>query len=179
MGRVRVHVIQQALTRAMSSYACFILHLYRASVLIQHIYQDMDFKSPFLLTYLANSLLVLYLPLWQLWICCGLVKRKLSVDGGISSIGAASDYSDSDTEDIVNQLHGDAFSDSASIDEVFIEDDLNPVTIVPRTQAYTHWDVIQIAAVICPLWFLSNCLYNYSLLMTSVSSSTIIRYVCA
>lgn len=149
----------------------------RASVLIQHIYQDMDFKSPFLLTYLANSLLVLYLPLWQLWIFCGLVKRKLSVDGGISSIGAASDYSDSDSEDIVNQLHGDAFSDAASIEEVFIEDDLNPVQIVPRTQAYTHWDIIQIAAVICPLWFLSNCLYNYSLLMTSVSSSTIIRCV--
>jgi drug/metabolite transporter (DMT)-like permease len=33
---------------------------------------------------------------------------------------------------------------------------------------------MQVAAIVCPLWFMANCLYNYSLLMTSVSSSTII-----
>ena len=38
-----------------------------------------------------------------------------------------------------------------------------------------HIKILKIAAIICPMWFLSNLLYNYSLLMTSVSSSTIIR----
>jgi hypothetical protein len=135
----------------------------------------MDFKSPFLLTYLANSLLVLYLPLWQLWIACGIVKKEAShsIDCGISSISAGSNQSDSEL--IVNQLHEDAFSDAVSIDENFIESDLDP--IVAQRPQFTHWDIIKIAAVICPLWFLSNCLYNYSLLMTSVSSSTIIRFV--
>ena len=146
-----------------------------ASVLIQHIYQDMDFKSPFLLTYLANSLLVLYLPLWQLWIACGYVKRgETGGSGSISTISKGSDCSDA--EHIVNHLHEDAFSDVASIDENFVENDLNPIVIKKKT--YTHMDVVRIAAIICPLWFMSNCLYNYSLLMTSVSSSTIIRYVC-
>lgn len=39
---------------------------------------------------------------------------------------------------------------------------------------YTHEDAFIIALVICPLWFFANCTYNYSLLMTTVSSSTII-----
>ena len=38
-----------------------------------------------------------------------------------------------------------------------------------------HYNVIKMAALVCPFWFLSNLLYNYSLFMTSVSSSTIIR----
>jgi hypothetical protein len=42
-------------------------------------------------------------------------------------------------------------------------------------ERYTHSDVIRIAAVMSPLWFGANCLYNYSLLQTSVGSSTIIR----
>ena len=133
----------------------------------------MDFKSPFLLTYLANSLLVLYLPLWQLWIICGVVKKEVSPSfSGLSSISAGSNYSDSEL--IVNQLHEDAFSDAVSVDESFIETDLDPV--VPRkAPPVTHWEILKIAAIICPFWFASNCLYNYSLFMTSVSSSTIIR----
>lgn len=42
-------------------------------------------------------------------------------------------------------------------------------------ERYTHQDIIKIAFVMSPLWFLANCLYNYSLFMTSVGSSTIIR----
>jgi len=145
---------------------------HRASVLIQHIYQDMDMKSPFFLTYMANSLLVIYLPLWQLWICCGLVKTDAKT-GAMSSTDGESNPAD--TKIIVNRLHDDAFSDVVSIDESFIENDLNPV--VAPTKSYTHWDVLKIAAIICPFWFLSNCLYNYSLFLTSVSSSTIIRYI--
>eukprot|EP01032_Pedospumella_encystans_P012804 gene12804-14785_t len=140
-----------------------------ASVLIQHIYQDMDMKSPFFLTYMANSLLVIYLPLWQLWICCGLVKTDAKT-GAMSSTDG--ETNPADTKIIVNRLHDDAFSDVVSIDESFIENDLNPV--VAPTKSYTHWDVLKIAAIICPFWFLSNCLYNYSLFLTSVSSSTII-----
>ena len=45
----------------------------------------------------------------------------------------------------------------------------------PKAEPYTHLDVIQVALVIAPLYVLSNGLYNYSLFMTSVSSSTIIR----
>jgi solute carrier family 35 protein F5 len=131
-----------------------------SSVLIQHIYQDFDFRSPFLLTYLSNSLLVIYLPLWQVWIALGLVK----------------DDADADREDIANSLH-DAFSDTISVDDTYDTGDTEEGSedvLVQKTYAYTHWDVVKVAAVVCPLWFVANCLYNYSLLMTSVSSSTII-----
>jgi hypothetical protein len=174
LGRVRYVLPSTPLHPHPCDFLVVLSDYCRASVLIQHIYQDMDFRSPFLLTYLANSLLVLYLPLWQLWIVCGLVKPA-TTGGGISSISGTSSRSNSEL--IVNQLHEDAFSDDASIDDNFMAADLEPV--VPRArEQFTHWDILRIAAVICPLWFLSNCMYNYSLLMTSVSSSTIIRYLC-
>jgi hypothetical protein len=43
------------------------------------------------------------------------------------------------------------------------------------TEAVSYKKLMKAALAIAPLWFLSNCLYNYSLMMTSVSSSTIIR----
>lgn len=50
-------------------------------------------------------------------------------------------------------------------------------------EKYSQFDIQQfkqrifsIALNISPFWFIANCLYNYSLLYTSVSSSTIIRY---
>ena len=47
----------------------------------------------------------------------------------------------------------------------------------PIHEIYTHRDIFKIAMVMSPLWFLANCLYNYSLLETSVGSSTIIRSI--
>ena len=44
------------------------------------------------------------------------------------------------------------------------------LTAVP----YTHFDALAVAARIAPIWFLSNLLYSYSLLWSSISSSTII-----
>ena len=41
-----------------------------------------------------------------------------------------------------------------------------------------HKRVIYVAAVISPIWMLGNCMYKYSLLWTTVGSSTIIRWVC-
>lgn len=43
-----------------------------------------------------------------------------------------------------------------------------------RRKTHTHAEAIYIAMLICPIWFMGNCLYNYSLFLTSVSSSTII-----
>jgi len=38
-----------------------------------------------------------------------------------------------------------------------------------------HEEFLLIGIIIYPIWFLANCLYKYSLLLTSVGSSTIIR----
>jgi drug/metabolite transporter (DMT)-like permease len=39
---------------------------------------------------------------------------------------------------------------------------------------YCHLDVLKIALIVSPIWFIANCFYNYSLFMTSITSSTII-----
>lgn len=38
-----------------------------ASIVVQHLYRDMDFDSPFLLTYVSTSLFILFLPTRLLW----------------------------------------------------------------------------------------------------------------
>ena len=45
-----------------------------SSVLLQYVFEDMDFKSPFLVTYVENSCFVLYLPLFYLYRSLGFVK---------------------------------------------------------------------------------------------------------
>lgn len=47
-----------------------------------------------------------------------------------------------------------------------------PEAVVPTP--YGHVDAIKVALLVSPWWFLANFLYNYSLLLTSVGSSTII-----
>jgi hypothetical protein len=125
------------------------------------------------LTYMANSLLMLYLPLWQLWLCMGLAKDSLpSLNAGPINIPGLDEH-DHDGK-IVNQLHDDVFSNDTLVDEDYTSADVER----PKPKKYySHLDIIKIAAIICPMWFMSNLLYNYSLLLTSVSSSTIIRYV--
>lgn len=87
-------------------------------------------------------------------------------------------------DDILNELHDDAFSDDLTSDGM--NGSYNPIPnysshaneprpVEVESKPYTHLDVIHVAMVIAPLYVLSNGLYNYSLIMTSVSSSTIIR----
>lgn len=49
-------------------------------------------------------------------------------------------------------------------------------TIKPLNADYTRSDIIRLGLLLCPIWLSSNLLYNYSLLLTSIASSTIIRY---
>lgn len=49
--------------------------------------------------------------------------------------------------------------------------------IIPFKLPDEHYRAISAALLVFPLWAGANVLYNYSLLMTSVSSSTIIRYI--
>ena len=71
---------------------------------------------------------------------------------------------------------GDVVAQGADLyDAVSISVDEATMRIRGIEDRYTHSDIIRIAAVMSPLWFGANCLYNYSLLQTSVGSSTIIR----
>eukprot|EP01038_Epipyxis_sp_PR26KG_P008033 gene8033-10886_t len=113
-----------------------------SSILLQHIYEDLNFKSPFFLTYFANTLMILYLPIWQLWYLFGPLKTN---DSGLNKTRGSLSSSD-DSGDNACAVHKKAFG---------------------------------ISLIVAPTWFAANCLYNYSLLMTSNSSSTIISNTSA
>lgn len=140
-----------------------ILYLFgSASVLIQYIYENLNFQSPFLVTYLTNSLLTVYLPLWQLWLYLRLVKQTTT---------ASSD------DETASELSNSSKTGELFLSEMTNGDDCTlPGHQKNKEVAYTYMDVLYIALKIAPAWFIANCLYNYSLLLTSVSSSTIIRY---
>ena len=111
-----------------------------------------------MITYLTNSLLTLYLPLWQLWLYLGVAKQTLVPPKNA-------------TEEILNELS------NSKTNEKFIPNSLGDSSDPETKQvSYSQMDVILVAIKIAPAWFLANCLYNYSLLLTSVSSSTIIRF---
>lgn len=135
------------------------LLLRRASILVQYIFDNLDFQSPFLVTYICNSLFLVYIPLWQLWILLGWVENPPPFYSQQPKVELSTD----DIED--RSSH--SFFGQRPLTSKSSEDK------VPYQ--YSHMDVIKAALIISPLWFISNCLYNYSLLMTSVSSSTIIR----
>lgn len=166
--------------------ACVVVVIIRASVLMQHIYDDMDFRSPFFLTFLTNSLLMIYLPLWQVWLLTASCSRHAARSSAQTlSSEVEMDISQSATENTtINNLHDEAFSDQLSTKGQYNPLPSSPsVTLEPINAAfkndelmpYTHLDVIKVAIFIAPLYVMSNGLYNYSLFMTSVSSSTIIR----
>lgn len=117
---------------------------------MQHVYNGMDFRSPFFMTFLTNSLLTIYLPTWYLWVLVGQRKRP-TVDPFVN--GADIELAP------ISKTDNHGYMDSSGK--------------LPSSCA--EISVLRIALYLAPIYFLSNGFYNYSILMTSISSSTIIR----
>lgn len=258
-----------------------------ASYLTEYIYIDLEFKSPFLLTYFSSSFFVIYLPLWHLWVLLGWVQnppsRRVSTvngtdddkkindsnvlsdswrsssssvigDGMIYNILEQNSHENDDQRNNINHnysrnnlnkvdgsqpgktlsrsldflkeaislvaipristkielspsptateilktdhpvelsstgiitaLNPNLISSTNSIEQKDYKSESSSVTdlldsgdnlkISCDISKYSHTDILSIAIILCPLWFLANCSYNYALLYTSVGSSTII-----
>lgn len=130
-----------------------------SSVLIQFIYQNLSFDSPFLLTYLATSLLVFHLPYWYL-------KEGYEIWRSEPTRQPSVPLPQDDMDDV-----------DGNISFVTMEGQNTKTRLIHRNvqEPLSHLEICKLAMIIAPLWFTANCLYNYSLLMTTVSSSTIIR----
>mmetsp|Transcript_29080 Transcript_29080/g.42709 ORF Transcript_29080/g.42709 Transcript_29080/m.42709 type:complete len:418 (-) Transcript_29080:92-1345(-) len=142
-----------------------------ASVLTQHIYCDLDFGNPFLLTFLSSSLFVIYLP------------YEYAKEWSKNRFFDAADDADSEVS-----MHGLEISGPENISHQRIQyaaiptinegggvetDDLRP----PRNKhasKISKQETFRIALNIAPVWFLANYTYNQSLEWTSVSSSTLL-----
>lgn len=123
-----------------------------ASILVQFLYNNEDFDSPFLLTYIGVSLFTLLLPLqWTKERC-----RK-----GGPSVSSTEYQSVPFNEEIVDVDDDENDNDQAQ-----------PQTLENRV--WTTRDHMVAAAKIAPVWFISNYTYNASLRYTSITSSTVL-----
>ena len=136
---------------------CVALIWSASSVLVQAIFVSADFRRPVFLTWVANSLFVITLPLRVLYRAARRRLRRRKVEGDASGemIAAASEHG------------GDGAATSTSLPHAWLLRllDVTPAELRGATRA---------AVVVTPLWFAANCAYNIGMGLTSVTSSTVI-----
>lgn len=145
-----------------------------ASVLIKYVYNDLEFDSPFLLTYICTSLFVVLLPSRIIWQCVSNARTVPWISGPVPTHQGNKmeefSFLGNDTASGItktNSFHLDAGMLNNDDSDDNDDDD-------QRNFILGHYETIVIAVKIAPLWFISNYLYNVSLDYTSISSSTIL-----
>jgi len=158
-----------------------------SSVLVQYLYSDSAFHSPFFVTYIGVSLFTLFLPAELLiaWL------REHAPWRWRGSTAAAFDTipmtTRADTEMGSNKtsyqnIPNDSQDDH---DDNGDNDDHEPSSLlslqqqqrqqqVPANLPWTNEQHIRAACYIAPVWFLANWTYNVSLAYTSITSSTVL-----
>lgn len=148
-----------------------------ASVLTQHIYCDLNFGNPFLLTFLSSSLFVLYLPYeyakeWSR----NRFFSAASVDAGselsMHDLEISKRKQCANTRDQYTAIptigEGDDEGEGTEVYNLLSRPSRNDMTKISKQETF------RIALYIAPMWFLANYTYNQSLEWTSVSSSTLL-----
>ncbi|CAJ1962111.1 unnamed protein product [Cylindrotheca closterium] len=124
-----------------------------ASVLVKVLYDQADFKSPFLLTYIGGALFTIFLPL---------ECRKLSPSSSRDDRQAT----DTDNDGMMTTQHDDYHLEGL------------PPSLQQHQQEPKHYwtvrDHIVASAKLAPLWFLANYAFYASLQYISITSSTIL-----
>lgn len=149
-----------------------------ASIVVQYLYTNQHFDSPFLLTYIGTSLFVLLLLSHFLW------ERKHQL---CCYTYCSTHDNDDDTEVIpwrtrqyeYQQVPPVASDEAVSLENVQIEVEETPdkqSNPPPETtiQQWSHEQHIKVAIKIAPVWFIANWAYNSSLAYTSITSSTVL-----
>ncbi len=172
-----------------------------ASILVQYVYQGLNFNSPFLVTYIGSSLFVVLIPttlLWERrnrlrrWISCTFTKIP-HLSTGPSGIYRSSSSND-DTPDVElseryipwkvdvkversREILQDFENTERFSNEVSgsMGEDFQLIPARCRDEdTLSHVDHIRMAFKIAPLWFVSNYFYNISLAYTTITSSTVL-----
>ncbi|CAN6921981.1 unnamed protein product [Brassica oleracea] len=123
--------------------------------------------SPFLITFICNSLFVVYLPLFE-------ISRYLEdAYGSIlfwrSKRSHLLELAESEKEALLGQdvVH----SDASEVSGVVVREDGNGLDEKGR---WTRMRVAKVSLLICPFWFLAQLTFNLSLKYTTVTSNTIL-----
>ena len=161
-----------------------------ASILVQYLYEGLDFDSPFLLTYIGTSLFIILIPGYlihqsrrkirnTMLYCCTLNINNNDVvddiDDENDDVGL--EQPQTSTEGTPLSLHPDESNDSIDIDDVYM---INPADSDGDDEAgrfcnngngifLSHLEHLRMAAKIAPWWFVSNYFYNLSLKYTTIT----------
>ncbi|CDY66751.1 hypothetical protein HID58_003733 [Brassica napus] len=124
--------------------------------------------SPFLITFICNSLFVVYLPIFE-------ISRYLEDTYGSSILFWRSkrshllELAESEKEALLGQ--DVVISDASEVSGVVVREDGNGLDEKGR---WTRMRVAKVSLLICPFWFLAQLTFNLSLKYTTVTSNTIL-----
>ena len=195
----------------LSSYALGILFLVIVSLLwtacsmvVQHLYNDMSFDSPFLIVYIGTSLFSVFLPSrlgYERWGHRCLVRlKRWRRRHRVDEVEYDGDQDNGEEEDVViipwrnhyaggggevavlmpssstvENDNGRAFEISdVAEDDCQNEPPMSSGGNDASSLLLSHLDHLSMASRVAPLWFLSNYSYAVSLRWTSISSSTVL-----
>jgi solute carrier family 35, member F5 len=143
-------------------------------MVVQFLYTEQHFDSPFLLTYIGTTLFVVLLPSRLLWerTCGGDVIPWTTTDSYQHIPTGTVDF-----EDHASRSEPPACAFTINDDD---DDDEQPSSMrqpqlsVPEYVVLSHRQHLMMALKIAPIWFLGNWAYNTSLAYTSITSSTVL-----
>ncbi len=164
-----------------------------SGALIQSIFSDDSFNSPFFLTYFSNSLFTVYLfsyaafAYWHYSLRFHVfrVLSSLRSPGHVKAASGspklrAANYSLNNERMALNSepdssLSSAAFDSDDSLDPALASSLLDWISrhLASRGQC-SLMETMKLSLLFCPLWFPLNYFYNLSLSLTSIASSTII-----
>lgn len=144
--------------------------------------------SPFIVTYICNSLFLVYLPLVEIGryledrhgsIFFWLNRRHDAVlqESKVSEEAILLHNDEADTISVANELNPDVVAEQDSVDRDKAELVLGQRGVVEGLDAKGRWTRMRVAKVsllICPIWFLAQLTFNLSLKYTTVTSNTIL-----
>lgn len=165
----------------------------------QYIYSDLGFQSPFVVTYVSTSLFFLYLPFWKInrqlygikghpwekngiWFklmhwCWPSYQDTCIADGQVESDAEVSLLM-GDHMSVPVYFHNSKYENNDTINSCGDTEGQNeppvPSSSLVRHNRMSHDEIIRISLVLAAVWFISNLMYSYSLLWTTIASSTII-----
>lgn len=140
--------------------------------------------SPFLVSYICNSLFLVYIPIVELARCCeGLVGKVINKQqsGDPETVSLLrKNVSNKDPYDVVQHYEDENASGSGSRDQD--AERMSPVFgyafAQPGRRHWTRFQVAKVSLLICPFWFLAQLTFNLSLKYTTVTVSIFKPFVC-
>ncbi|KAJ0683649.1 putative EamA domain-containing protein [Helianthus annuus] len=138
--------------------------------------------SPFLITYICNSLFVVYIPLVEIGRYledkCGSLLFLRSGDGTVSEVNRESEVVNLLVEKDVAVQTDVVINEAVDHDEVALGSDvvldLHANEGLDSKGRWTRTRLAKVSLLICPFWFLAQLSFNLSLKYTTVTSNTIL-----